>query len=261
MGTDVEVSGRERALVVLTPSESKRLIAEAVCRLAEVRAALSKGRVVVFGGTTNAFVAERLTGRPVDRYWFAAGRIGGGLLGANERERRAAPVVVVDGRQVDMSPAEALEDFTARDVCIKGANAVDTSGMAGVLLADERGGSIGSALGIVAARGANLVVPVGLEKLIPSVAEAATMCGTGRVGRATGLAVGFMPIVGARVVTEIEAVETLFGSSGVRAVHVASGGVDGSEGAVVLALHGPSAGLRAAFRRLEEMKGEPPVRP
>jgi len=248
-----------RAIVVLTPSESKRLIAKAVKEMTEVKAGLKKGMIIIIGGTTTAFVAEELLGKKVDKFWYAAGRVAYGELGANEAEKRIPPFVLKDGEVVDMTPLEALQGFTADDVYIKGANAVDANGHAGILMANDRGGTIGSAMGIIQARGSNLIVPVGLEKLIPSVIEASKKCGQGRFKYATGHKIGMMPIVNARVVTEIQAVEILF--EGVRATHVASGGVAGSEGAVVLVLEGDDEGVKRAFDFISGVKGERPVTP
>lgn len=250
---------KTRAIVVLIPSESKRLIAKAVKEMTEIKAALKKGMIVIIGGTTTAFVAEEILGREVDKFWYAAGRIAYGELGANDAEKRIPPFVLKDGEVVSMTPLEALQGFTADDVYIKGANAVDAEGHAGILMANDRGGTIGSALGIIQARGSNLIVPVGLEKLVPSVIEASKRCGQGRFRYATGHRVGMMPLVNAKVVTEIQAVEILFGD--VRVTHVASGGVAGSEGSVVLVLEGDEEGVKRAFDFISGIKGERSVTP
>jgi len=73
-----------------------------------------------------------------------------------------------------------------------------------------------------------------------------------------GQAAGLMPVVNAKVVTEIQALEML---TGVTAVHVASGGVAGSEGAVVLALTGEEPVVKAAFELVESVKGEEQFEP
>ena len=212
-----------------------------------------------------------MLGEKVDPYRFAAGLVSGGILDANSPEERLGPVVLVDGKRVRTEPAEALAGFTAADVYIKGANAVDGDGNAGVLMADDRGGTIGTAMGIINARGSNLIVPVGLEKLVPSVIDAARMCGQGRLSYSTGLPVGMMALVNAKVITEIEAVRILFGADGVigsgghgsevRAHHVASGGVGGSEGSVTLVLEGAPGGVEEAFSYMERIKGEGAVGP
>jgi hypothetical protein len=58
------------------------------------------------------------------------------------------------------------------------------------------------------------------------------------------------------VITEMEAFEIL---AGVRSWHVASGGIDGSEGAVTLALEGPEQSVQDALDIAESVSGEPPV--
>ena len=52
-------------VMAFTPAESKRLIARAVVAMTPVRRALENGRVIVAGGTTNAYVAEEILGVPV----------------------------------------------------------------------------------------------------------------------------------------------------------------------------------------------------
>ena len=50
-----------RAVVTLTPSESKRLIAKAVVRMPEVRKAWENAYLLLSDGTTNAFIAQELS--------------------------------------------------------------------------------------------------------------------------------------------------------------------------------------------------------
>ena len=211
-----QVSG----IAVLTPAESKRLIAKAVAVLPEVQAAMNKGRVVIAGGTTNAFVAEELLGVSISKVHYTAGVISGGELGVTVGEDRIQPYILVDCQVVDMRYPEIVKEFEAGDVFIKGANAVDMYGNAGVIVAGEGGGTIGTSMPTLVARGAHLIVPVGLEKLIPSVIEASQKCGVQRFRYATGYSVGLMPVVYGQVVTEIQSLEVL---TGVIATHVASG--------------------------------------
>ncbi|MBW2000707.1 MAG: hypothetical protein JRJ29_22445, partial [Deltaproteobacteria bacterium] len=51
-----------RALFVLTPPESKRLIAKAVSRLPEVERAKECGEIAIGHGSTNVRVAEEILG-------------------------------------------------------------------------------------------------------------------------------------------------------------------------------------------------------
>ena len=94
------------------------------------------------------------------------------------------------------------------------------------------------------ARGAHWVAPVSLERLIPSVIEAAKHCGNHLWDYTMGQSAGFMPVVNAQVITEIQSLELL---TGVTATHIGSGGVAGSEGAVMLALEGDRETVLEAF--------------
>lgn len=250
---DEVVSG----IMTFTPAESKRLIAKAVVAMRPVKRALEKGRIVVAGGTTNAYVAEEMLGVPVPREHYIKGNITSGLLCSTGRSSEwIKPYILVDGSPVNVEMADILKEFDAGDVFIKGANAVDADGNAGVLMANNMGGTIGAAMGAVVSRGSHLIVPVGLEKMVPSVAAASRKAGIKRLKYPSGGTVGLMPIVGSTVVTEIEALKLL---AGVEATHVASGGIAGSEGAVVLVVEGPDSRVRAAFALWESIKGEAPT--
>ena len=49
-----------KAVVTLTPSESKRLIAKAVVKMPEVQKAWDEAYLLLADGTTNAFVVQEL---------------------------------------------------------------------------------------------------------------------------------------------------------------------------------------------------------
>jgi hypothetical protein len=71
-----ELTDPVSALVSLTPSESKRVIAKGVAALPEVKRATQRGLIVVGRGTTNAYVAEELTGEKTEnKDHYAAGFI------------------------------------------------------------------------------------------------------------------------------------------------------------------------------------------
>lgn len=109
---------------------------------------------------------------------------------------------------------------------------------------------------IVTPRGSQLIIAVGLEKLVPSVMEACNHSGVYYFKYSFGLPAKLVPAITGKVVTEIQALAVL---AGVRAVHICSGGVGGSEGAVVLALEGDEANVEKAFELVKSIKGEPPV--
>ncbi|TAK27198.1 MAG: hypothetical protein EPO21_24165 [Chloroflexota bacterium] len=244
-------------LLSLTPAESKRLIARATVQLPEVRHALSRGRVMVAAGTTTAYIAEEIMGTPIEKYRYAAGIISQGTLTTTEAEEKIGPFCLYKGSPVEEAPRQFLEQFTADDVFIKSANAVDVQGMAGVLMAGLVGGTMGIAFALVTARGSHFVVPVGLEKLVPSVPDAARKAGILRFKYALGMPVGLMPVVGATVVTEIQALRIL---ADVQATQIAAGGIHGSEGSVVLSIEGPDAQVSQAIEIIRQIKGEPAIR-
>src|SRR5574340_1240426 len=242
--------GHKRALLVLNPSESKRLVAKAVAQLPEVQAALKRGRLIIGNGTTNAYVAEELLGSQVSKWRFAAGVIAESKLAVTDGATRLAPFALKQGQPYPGGWVELLKEFGRDDVFIKGGNALDVEGNVGVLLASPVGGTVGQMVGIVAARGAHLIVPIGLEKLIPDVPEAARHCGLASTDWTDGLPSGMAVLSNAQVVTEIEALELL---AGVDVWHVASGGVNGSEGAVTLAVEGPASGVDKAVSLAEAL--------
>lgn len=247
---------RAHGIVVLLPPESKRLIARAVLRVPEVRRVLESGWLVISRGVTPAYILEELTGEAYAKQWCTAGIVTDGRLGSTVEAMRLGPWVFRDGKLSEVPAEEALGQFTARDVSIKGANAVDPEGNVGVLAANPQGGTVGSIWPTLTARGCHWITPVSLERLIPSVVEAARYCGNALFDYVMGQSVGFMPVVTAKAVSEVQALEIL---TGVTAVHVASGGVGGSEGSVILALEGDDRTVREAFEMVESLKGEETV--
>lgn len=253
-----KTSGAEarQGVVVLNPSESKRLIARAVAGLPEVRQAHADGRLAVTGGSTNALVLEELTGEKVAPHSYSIGMVADGLLTTSVADDRVPSRFFVKGEIVQMEARDFYKTLERGDVVVKGANAVDDSGNAGVLVGNETGGTIGALMGIACVRGIPLVIPVGLEKLVPSVAEAAAGWGQLTLDYAMGLSCWLTPVTTGLVVTEIQALGLL---AGVRARLVAAGGIGGSEGAVVLLLEGREENLNEAVEVVGKVKGEPRI--
>lgn len=243
-------------IFALTSSESKRLIAKGVAAMPSVKRVLQKGRLIISVGTTNAFIVEEILGREIPKGKYAAGIVTHGSLTETTKADRMLPFVLKDGKVVDTPSREMLEEFEASDIFIKGANAIDPFGNVGIYMGNPIGGTIGTGMGIVMARGAELIVPVGLEKMIPSVTVASCKCGIGRFKYYMDEPVGYMPLVNANVVTEIEALRIL---TGVTATHCGSGGIGGSEGAVALIVEGADEQVARTFELIKSVKGEPPV--
>ncbi len=245
---------RTHAVVVILPRESKRLLANAVLQLPEVKSVLESGWFVVSRGITPSYIVEELTGDRLTTGYATAGIVTEGRLGSTVEAKRLGPWVFKDGKLSEIPAPEALAQFTARDVSVKGANAVDTEGNVGVLAGNDIGGTVGGVWPTVASRGCHWITPVSLERLIVGkIDDAARATGNYLWDLAMGGVAGLMPIGIADVVTEIQALEIL---TGVTATHVASGGVLGSEGAVILALEGDKATVTEAFELVEKLKAE-----
>ena len=246
------------ALVVLNPAESRRLLAKATVALPEVQNAYKNGMIIIGRGITNAFVSEEIFGIKVEpKGGQTSGIICKGITNANPKLPPCTWHVIRQGKVVEGADSNVeILDFGPDDVFFKGANAIDMEGNAGVFSSSLTGGTIGMAWPILTPRGCHLIMPVGLEKLVPSVIEAAKHSGIYYFKYSTGLPAKLIPVTVGKVVTEIQAFAIL---AGVRAYHLASGGVGGSEGAVVLTLEGEEERVKKAFELLESIKGEPPV--
>ncbi|NMB12359.1 MAG: hypothetical protein GX977_08745 [Firmicutes bacterium] len=250
------INGEAKALFSLTVAEGKRLIGKAVAELPVVKKAYKHGRLIIANGITNAYIVEEILGQPIEKMRYTAGVVTQGQYSATRGENRMAPVCFEDGKQSNHPWPDILDEFTADDVFIKGANAIDPAGMAGVLVGAPNGGTCGLALGRLYARGSHVIVPVSREKLIPSVEAAVRQLGIHALDDSLGMTCGMVPIVGATVITEIEALSTLFR---VEALQVSAGGVGGSEGSVGLLIRGDEEEVAAAMTCIRNIKGEPAV--
>lgn len=246
-----------KALMTLTSSESKRLIAKGVAALPSVQRALEKNTIIVAGGTTNAYVAEALLDVQIeDKSGYTVGIVTKGELGISKSSKRTAPYVITEGQALETAWKEYLPKLKVGDIFIKGGSAVDHTGLTAVMVSDAAGGTIGAAQGILYARGVELIVPIGLEKMVPDVRAAIEFMTKSPVDEAFGHKVGLIPMLGATVVTELTALETLYD---VEARCIAAGGVDGSEGAVTIAIEGIDEEVQRALQDVKAIKGEPPV--
>lgn len=249
-----------RAQFTLTPSESKRLIAKGIKALPSIQKALSEHTIILAGGTTNGFLVEELLGESIEeKSAYTVGIIKDGKTGLSKEGNRIPPYVITKGKSLprEVHWKEYLPKIQPGDIFIKGGNAVDHTGLAAVLVSDPMGGTIGAAQGALYARGIELVVPIGLEKLVPDVREAVDFMSATPANEALGVKVSLIPMLGATVVTEITALETLYK---VNAKCIGAGGVAGSEGAIILLIDGDENEVKKALEEIRGLKGEPQVK-
>ncbi len=243
---------------VLTPAAGKKLIGKAVAALPEVQHAFKNGRLAIANGTTTSYVIEALTGKPVQKFEYCVGVVTEGKFAENPDSDHTF-MAWEKGKEMKVPFSEFMgvfQKYERDDVFIKGANAIDPEGFAGGLQTNPMGGSWAAAFGVITARGLRCIVPVGLEKMIPSVVEASKKMGQLRLKYTLGDPPGLIPLTSFKVVTEIHALEAL---AGVRATVVAAGGIGGCEGARAFVVEGDEAQVKKAFDLVKEVHDAAPV--
>jgi hypothetical protein len=231
-----------RKIYSLTTSQSKVLIAKGIVELPQVKTALSSGKIFLSRGITNAFVLDelyRLTNSTPKEGFNKANYVMGQVyvdkkfvsLGVNPGAKLDEVVFDKGKPQLIKDKLDAVSKFKHGDIVIKGGNALDPDGLAGVYVGDPvHGGTIGTLIGCIVAKGLELLIPIGLEKLVfNSIEDITVSMGIENMQNPPeGMKIGMMPLHGT-VFTELDAFMTLFE---VDAMHIGSGGVGGAEGCV-----------------------------
>jgi hypothetical protein len=243
-----------QAQAILTVSESKRLIAKAVKEMPIVKNALANGMVIIVKGTTNAYVAEEITGKKIERAAFVRGRIEP-VKGKKIPNVQALPDVILEkGKVVDMPLTEAVKKLKPGDVVIKGANALDYKNkLAAVNIGALDGGTTGITQPYVIARKAYLVIPIGLEKLVAGDIVDLTLKMREPIESLNTLQSMFL--MTGEIVTELEAIKVLTGAT---AFQCSAGGISGAEGSVWLVFRGTREQVTKALNMAKSIQGEPP---
>jgi len=248
-----------RAIVVLTHSECKRLIARGIVKHPDIEHALKDNKIFVARGSTTAYVLEELLREPIEKSLYVAGQVTGDKeklyrLGSLKGERRLKEVVVDKGkkREIDDIKAE-IKEFMPGDVMIKGGNTLGNDGITGVYIAHPEGGTIGAILPHAIARGIPIIVPISLSRLIDdSVWELSQILGNEVIDSeyCMGLSIGLMPIPG-EVFTELEAFDVLYPD--IHVFHIGSSGVGDGEGTLHFLLVGEDEDVKKAYSDMVEL--------
>ncbi|MHC4713149.1 MAG: hypothetical protein ACYTAN_07745 [Planctomycetota bacterium] len=244
--------------VVLTSSQSKRLIAKGIVKWQPFKEALRSGIVAICKGTTDAYICEELLGPDFEKWRYVTGRTG--PAGGDTSWARAdlGDVVLENGDSLEgVSVTDVVSKMGPGDIFLKGANAMNYDlGQAAVLIGHPTGGTVGAALGTMISRKVRLVHPTGLEKNIPGdLPEAVRRLA--EEDEAIGETWGLWATHG-ELFTEIEAIDSLFN---LEAVPIGAGGIAGAEGSVTLALFGERSEIDKALRLIGEIQKEPPFSP
>ena len=224
---------------VLTVAQSKRLIAKGAAKYGAVENAMKRGLVIVCPGTTNTYVLEELTGKPVKPFSFTTGmNLPQGVTPpiASEAERLGY-VTLRNGKVAgEIGLEEALKQLGPDDVVIKGANALNYRGTRGKIM------------GVVTARKTHLVMPVGLEKEVADPIPDIAVTINAVYDKKNALC-SMWSVCNAEIITELDAIEILADCA---AVQISAGGVLGAEGAVRIAVSGEEENIE----RLDEIMGK-----
>jgi hypothetical protein len=233
----------------------KRLIAKAMVVHPDIQGALEAGTLVIIAGTTNGYVAEEILNSLGQAEGFS--RLGfrrGFTVAPGAKAPKVdfpGDVVIRDGVwQKGQTIFDAEDGLKRGDVLLKGANAFDQRGWAGVQIGHPSGGTIIAALSAMVGRRVKLLVPVGLEKrVLEDVKALAQLCNApGAEGPR------LMPVPG-EIFTEVNAIRLMTGAE----VHlIAGGGIYGAEGASWLGIEGTEEQVEAAARLIRSVAGEPP---
>ncbi len=244
-----------QAQIILTVSESKRLIAKAVAQMPIVRKALKEGMVIVAKGTTNTYVAEEILGERIGHGAYVLGKTVPAKGGKDFKDAPSiSEVVLVKGKHKKrLSLEDAVTKLKPGDVVIKGANALDYENRtAGVMIGSSSCGTTGKIMPYVVARKAYLVIPVGLEKQVAG--DALEIVNKMREPVESLNEIPSMFLLTGHIVTEIEALKSF---ADVSVFQAGAGGVGGAEGAVRLICRGARREVEKVLRLAEDIQGEP----
>jgi len=235
----------------LTVPEGKSLIAQGIILLPEINKAVKSGKILLKGGTTVSVISEKLIGRKL--------KISGRITPLGTKASKTAvnvphSILIQNGKahNVDEILEETVLSMKAEDICLISANALDSEGNVALMAGAPLGGNPGKIISGLMAEGVTIIIPVGLEKLIPNkISQAVMAAGRKKADIATGMAVGLMPIIG-RTFTEIDAIRTI---TGLEAVVIGRGGIKGAEGATVFSVEGPQKECDKLLEIIKSIKG------
>jgi hypothetical protein len=249
-------AGKVIAGINLTVAGGKRLIAEGLACHPEVMAKMKSGMIIITKGTTNTYIAERLAGIKSPHGSFMTGNItpvSGSLL--NQDLPKIPDVVLIDGRQVQMTLTEALSELKEGDIVFKGANLLNYERkQAAVCIGSSVGGTTAKIRPYVGNGKARLIIPVGLEKEVPGDLSAIENKLSGDAPRLNEIPRVWVHRDG-EIFTEMEAVK-VFGD--VEVFPYAAGGISGREGGISLVIRGYPAEVKKVLDVVEIFQDEKP---
>jgi len=239
--------------VTLTVEEGKKIIALSLLRHRSFKKAKENGKILFKGGTTVSKITEEFLGIPLR----ISGRITERGTVASKRTGKEAHSIIYnqgDWSVVDNDIVDRVQEFSKDDLIICGANAIDHKGNAAIMAGSPGGGNIGKSLSSWYTEGAKIIIPTGIEKMIPGDLDN-IIRKSGRTGKSVswGMSVGLMPLKG-EVFTEVEAIQQLVD---VECFPIGAGGLDKAQGSITLEIEASEdKELEKIFKVLKKIKLE-----
>lgn len=240
--------------VTLTVEESKTIITLGILRHPLVKAALDKGKILFKGGTTVSKITEKLLGVPLR----VSGRITKrGTVSSKDIVQGPHSILYTRGKWVNIDDKIAEESLrlNKNDLVICGANAIDNFGNAAMMAGSPGGGGVGKSIGAWSSEAGNILIPVGIEKMIPGDLRD-IIKKSNRHGKSIswGMSVGLLPLVG-EIFTEIDAIKLL---ADVDCYPIGSGGLFEANGSITLEIiPNTKEDYEKIIQILKELKSEP----
>lgn len=222
--------------VTLTVEEGKEIIALGLLKHPIFVNAKEKGRILFKGGTTVSKITEKMIDVPLR----ISGRITQrGTVSSKDIVEGPHSIIYSKGNwtDVDDNIVERVQRFSKNDLVICGANAIDYKGNAALMAGSPGRGNVGRSLSSWYTEGAKIIIPAGIEKMIPGDLDE-IINKTGRRGKliAWGMSVGLMPLKG-ELFTEVEAIKQL---AKVDCFAIGAGGLGDAQGSITLEIWSPN---------------------
>ncbi len=235
----------------LNVEEGKQLIALGTCEHPLFKKAVSGGKILLKGGTTVSRIAEMVAGIPLR----ICGRITGrGTVSDLNPTRQPHSIIVERGKWVnaDEDTVGLISGLGPGDLIVCGANAFDAEGRAAIMAGSQSGGDVGLSLSSWYTEGVDIIIPVGIEKMIPGNLDH-IISKTGRKGKSLswGMSVGLFPVKG-EIITEIEAVKQL---AAVECQAIGAGGLGEARGSVTMEVWGEDGEVDKIIQIVKSIKG------
>lgn len=220
--------------ISLLTEESKELISRGVLLHPKFIKAYENNKVLLKGGTTVSRISEKLVGKPLRICGRVTER---GTVSSYKILNEFHSIILQNKsyKNIDNNFVDEVGKLGPNDLIVCSANIIDNNGNAALMAGSEGGGKVGLSLGAWYSEGIDVLIPVGMEKMVKgNVNDIIKKTGRKNKDFSYGMSVGLFPIIG-EIITEIEAIK-LIGNFDV--FPIGCGGLGKASGSITLEVHG-----------------------